>query len=45
MGDYTSEHVLSDTDPELYSHKNSLKHSLVNETLIAADNEGGSISS
>ncbi|VDB84746.1 unnamed protein product [Peniophora sp. CBMAI 1063] len=40
MGDYTSETVLSDTEPDLYRHKNTLAHSVVNEALIAADSEG-----
>ncbi|VDB85030.1 unnamed protein product [Peniophora sp. CBMAI 1063] len=39
MDDFTSDTVLSDTDPDLYRHKNTLAHSVVNETLIAADSE------
>ncbi|KZV72602.1 NAD(P)-binding protein [Peniophora sp. CONT] len=41
MGDYTSEHVLSDADPGLVSSKNPLQPlRVVNDSLVAADGEG-----
>ncbi|KZV72604.1 NAD(P)-binding protein [Peniophora sp. CONT] len=40
MGEYTSERVLSDTDPDLFDFKNTLSHHVVNDALIAADAEG-----
>ncbi|KZV72603.1 NAD(P)-binding protein, partial [Peniophora sp. CONT] len=40
MGEYTSDRVLSDTDPDLFNFKNTLAHGVVNDALIAADGEG-----
>lgn len=40
MGEYTTEQVLSDKDPNLSDFKNTLPHHAVNDALVAADGEG-----
>ncbi|KZV64406.1 NAD(P)-binding protein [Peniophora sp. CONT] len=40
MGEYNSDRVLSDTDPDLHNFKNTLAHGAVNDALIAADGGG-----
>ncbi|VDC02362.1 unnamed protein product [Peniophora sp. CBMAI 1063] len=39
MGDYTSDPILSDADPNLDNFKNTLAHNTVNDVLVAADGE------
>ncbi|KZV72598.1 NAD(P)-binding protein [Peniophora sp. CONT] len=40
MGEYTSERVLSDMDPDLFDFKNTLSHNVVNDALLVAAGEG-----
>ncbi|KZV72608.1 NAD(P)-binding protein, partial [Peniophora sp. CONT] len=40
MGEYTSERVLSDMDPDLFDLKNTLSHHVVNDALFVAAGEG-----
>ncbi|KZV72612.1 NAD(P)-binding protein [Peniophora sp. CONT] len=37
MGEYSSERVVSDADPDLFNYKNTMPHNTVNDVVVAAD--------